>query len=210
MRIGATVAACLLAISAMAVLTLARRPLVVIGENEPQTHHTLISTQQDASACQSGETLPPGTSAIRLGLTTDLGSRVRVEVLSGLRVLASGTHAPGWEGASVTVPLQPLARVFAPVTVCFELTDFNGEVHMLGFPTSRRVAAAGEGKALPGRMHIEYLTVAGQSWWSMASAIVWRLGLGHATSGTLNAWMLLALGATLVALSSWLAIRELR
>jgi len=209
-RVGIALATGLLAIAIGVALTLARRPLVVVAENLPETHHTLITAVHHASACQAGETLPAGVSAIRLALTSDVGARVDVEVLAGRRVLARGTHSPGWEGASVSVPVKPLAQAFSPVEICFALTDLNGNVTMLGVPTRSAVAAHGEGKALPGRMHIEYLQPGGQSWWSLANSVAWRLGLGRAASGSWNVFLLLALAALLVGVSTWLALRELR
>ena len=210
MRIKAALGAGLLAIALSLGLVLARKPLVVSGVNLPVTHHTLIAAIHPAGACQAGEALPSGTSAIRLGLMSDVGSRVSVKVLSGTRVLSEGVGAPGWEGASVAVPLHPLPATFAPVTVCFQLTDLNGPIRMLGIPTGHTTAAQADGHALPGRMHIEYLRAGQQSWWSSATAVSWRLGLGRAAGGTWNSLALIALAAALVVLSSWLMIRELR
>jgi hypothetical protein len=209
-RVGLALAAGLLAIAIGAALTLARRPRVVVAENLPKTHHKLIAAIDHTSACQAGETLPAGVTAIRLALTADVGARVGLEALAGGRVLTRGSRSPGWEGASVTVPVRPLAQSFAPVEICFALTELNGQVVMLGVPTRHAVAARGEGQALPGRMHIEYLQPGGQSWWSLANSVAWHLGLGRAASGPWNVFLLMALAALLVGLSTWLALRELR
>jgi hypothetical protein len=209
-RVKLALAVGLLAIALAAGATLARAPLVVDAENFPGTHHSLIATAQAAEACQAREVLPIGTTAIRLSLTAVLGPKVTVSVLSGARVLARGVHAPGWEGASVTVAVRPLPATVAPVEICVRLREVNGRVTMLGRPTEESEAAHGRGQALPGRMHVEFLRDSRTSWWSMATAIAQRLGLGRAASGTWNAFLVMGLAAMLVVLSCWLLTRELR
>jgi hypothetical protein len=148
---------------------------------------------------------------VRFGLTTVLGPEVTVSLLSGGRLVARGTHAPGWEGASVTVPILPIpARTWTAARICVRMRSLNGPVAMLGWRTHRDRAIGGEGKPLPGRMHVEYLRPAEGSWWSMASATARRLGLGRAASGTWNALLVIALAALLIVLPSWLLTRELR
>ncbi len=209
MRSWLALAIGLLVIAAAAGVTLSHEPLTVARENLPLSHTTLVTTTTPAGACQAHETLPRGTSAIRLGLTTDLGPRVMLQVLSGTRTLTRGAHAPGWDGASVTVPVRPVSRAFAPVKICFQLSSLNGPVSILGSHTRRAKAARAAGKPLPGRVHIEYLRSGGRSWWSMADAVSWRLGLGRAASGTWSSLLVMALAGILVVLSSWLVIREL-
>jgi hypothetical protein len=203
------VAGVALIVVALAV-TLSRTPQVVARANSAFTHKTIATTTAPAGACQGRETLPRGGSAIRLGLTAVVGPEVKVRVLSGSRLLASGTRAAGWEGGSVTVALRPAASSAAEVTVCFRVDKLNGPVEMLGVRTHRDAALGQEGKRLPGRLHIEYVRPGQESWWSMAFATARRLGLGRAAAGTWNALLVLALTATLIALPSWLLTRELR
>lgn len=211
MRIGLALAVGLLVLALAAGVTLSRTPLVTAVENSTSTAHTTVaSTTIPTEACQAREVLPQGTSAIRLGLTTVLGPEVMVKVFAARRLLAQGVHGPGWEGASVTVPMRPLTQTFAPVRICFRLSLLNGPVSILGWDTDGAAAAVSEGKPLPGRMHIEYLRPARESWWSMASATAWRLGLGRAASGTWNALLVMALATLLVGLVCWLLKRELR
>jgi hypothetical protein len=209
-RIGLALAAGLLLIALATAVALAHAPLVRVRQSSAQTHTMLARTTIPNGACQAQEVLPQGTSAIRLGLVTVLGPEVAVRVFSGSRLLARGVHGPGWEGASVTVPVRPLARTFAPVRVCFGLSLLNGPVSILGWHTGHAEAAIAEGKPLPGRMHIEYLQPARETWWSMASATARRLGLGRPASGSWNALLVMALAVVLIALSSWLLKRELR
>jgi hypothetical protein len=208
-RIKLALAAGLLLIPLAAVVALSHAPLVVARENLPETHQILVATERAAGACQSNEVLPAGTSAIRLGITTALGPHVAVQARSGSQLITTGSHSAGWNGASVTIPVKPVAHTIAPVTICFQLTLLNGPAEMLGWPT-KHSAAISNGKPLPGRMHIEYLRPAERSWWSMATAVAWRLGLGRAADGSWNVFLVMALAASLVVLSSWLVLRELR
>ena len=210
MRVGIALAAALLLIAIAAAATLAHKPLVLAMENAPFTHTELVRATGPVGACQTKEVLPAGTSAIRFGLTTVLGSKVSVKVFSGSRLVTQGEQAPGWEGASVTVPVKALAHRLTGAKVCLHLSLLSSPIAMLGWDTPRDQAAIGEHKPLPGRMHIEYLRPAEGSWWTMASSVAFNLGLGRAASGAGNALLLMALAAALIALSSWLLLRELR
>lgn len=209
MRIGVALAAGLALIALAFVLTLAHAPLTV-ARSGVATEHTVVSTAKPASACQGGETLPRDTTALRLSLTSALGPRVAVTVLSSSGVVARGTAQPGWSDASVTIPVRPLPRTVAPAKVCFAMTLMNGKIAMRGTRTSPAVAARSSEGPLPGRMGIEYLRPSDSSWWSRATAVARRLGLGHAASGTWNALLVIALAASFITLSSWLVVKELR
>lgn len=209
MRIGSMLAGGLALIAIALVVTLAHRPLVV-ARGGVAAELPIVSTTQPASACQSNETLPRGTSAIRLSLTAALGPRVAVKVLSGSRTLARGTTPPGWSDASVTVPVRPLPRTVAPVTVCFATSQMNGKVTIRGAHAPPAQAIFSHQGRLPGRMGIEYLRPGASTWWSRVGTIARRLGLGRAAAGTWNALPALALAAAVVSLSSWLVVKELR
>jgi len=209
-RIKAALAVGLTLIALILPLTLLHAPLVVAKENSAFTHAELVRTTERAETCQASEALPGDTSAVRLGLTTVLGPRVTVRVLSGGRLITQGVHSPGWEGASVTVPVRPPRRPLTSAKVCVQLSQLNGPVAMLGWHTRPAVAATGGGKRLPGRMHIEYLRAGRQTWWSMATSVARRLGLGRPGSGTWNALLVMTLASFLIGLSSWLLLRELR
>lgn len=210
MRVGAALIAGVALIAVALAWTLSRTPTVLARSNTPFTHQQIAGTTTPVGACQAHETLPRGTSAIRLGLVAVIGPRVAVSVHSSSRLIAAGARGAGWEGGSVTVPINPAARGTTPVTVCFGLSAMNGTVQMFGVRTHDSPAVGQEGKRLPGRLHIEYLRPGRESWWSMALATARRLGLGRAASGTWNAVLVAALAATLIALSSWLVTRELR
>jgi len=63
---------------------------------------------------------------------------------------------------------------------------------------------------LGGRMWIEYLRPGDRSWASLIPSIVRAIGLGRADPGTWIALLALSLMATVAALASCVAFRELR
>jgi hypothetical protein len=201
-----------LALVALAVvLALSGSPVMVLHANSTLAKGSIAETTSGATACQAGELLPAGTTAIRLALTAEIGPRVRVKALSGARVLTSGRVGNGWTGGSVTVPVTPLARPVSNARICFTLDPSKETVRLVGSTTPPSIAAkGGEGAALPGRIKIEYLSASSRSWWSMAPAIATRIGLDHAPSGAWLVWLLAVMAAGLAAAASWLVLRESR
>ncbi len=209
MRVRVALAVGLVLIALAFVLTLAHAPLSV-ARRGVAPERTLVGTTKPAAACQGNETLPRGTTALRLSLTAALGPRVTVKVLSGSHAITHGTTQPGWSDASVTVPVRALSHTVAPVTVCLAMSQMNGKVAMRGSGTGPAQAATSGGERLPGRMNIEYLHPGASSWWSQATAVAHRLGLGRTASGTWNAVLVMVLAASFITLSSWLVVKELQ
>jgi hypothetical protein len=201
-----------LALVAIAIgVTLTDSPPTVAWTDSTPLVVPIAQTKRGAHACQGGETLPRGTSAVRVSLFAVFGPRVSVKVLSGERVLTSGARGSGWIGETVTVPLRPLRHGASHVEVCFVLGRTGGLVSMVGAPASPAAATrAGHGQRLPGRMRIEYVTPGRRSWWSLASSVARRMGLGHAPAGTWIVLLLAAVMAAVLAGASWLTVRELR
>jgi hypothetical protein len=207
-RIQIALVAGLVLIASGIAVTLWHSPLTVARGNST-TAEPIKETDKPANYCQAGEILPRSTSAIRLAVLAALGPKVTLRALSGSEVVTEGTRPAGWVGGSVTVAVRPVSRTLAPVRICFALSQMNGPVQVLGWPTSSR-ATTSNGRPLSGRVGIEYLRPGRRSWWSLAGATARRLGLGRANSGTWNALLAAALTATFVALSSWLVLEELR
>jgi hypothetical protein len=203
---------CGLALTALALaVTLSHAPAVATVARSVPAEKKLVSAKEETGACQRGELLPRYTTAIRLGLFAVTTPEVAVRVLAGSRVITEGALASGWAGEGATVPLNRVfSRAMSPVTVCFEVKDLNGEVTMVGRFTPAAEATIGGERPLPGRISIEYLRPGHRSWWSLAVSVARRLGLGRADSGTGNALLVMALAATVLALSSWLVVRDLR
>jgi hypothetical protein len=210
MRIKVVLAAALTLIAVVMVMTLSHSPTrSTFGRSVPPVS-TLVFTTADAHGCQRSEALPADTTAIRFGLFAVDPPEVLVQAYAGSRRVTQGTLHPGWEGDGATVPVEEVPHAVAPVKVCFELRHVVGMVQMLGATTSAAHATYSEGQPLPGRISIEYLQPSHRSWWSRAGGIIQRMGLGHAASGSWDALLVFLLAATVLTLSSWLVVRELR
>ncbi|MGH2855446.1 MAG: hypothetical protein ACRDLF_14780 [Solirubrobacteraceae bacterium] len=210
MRIKVALAGGLALIAVALVATLAHAPAVVV-RTTVLPEKQLTATSSNGGGCQRGELLPPGTTAIRLGLFAVTTPEVAMKVFAGPHVLTEGTLAPGWSGEGATVPVnRVLSRAASPVTVCFALKSVTETVTLVGRTTGPAEATVAEGKPLPGRVSIEYLRPSRRSWGSLAVSVARRLGLGRAASGTGNALLVLLLAVTVLTLSSWLVVRDLR
>jgi Predicted membrane protein (DUF2142) len=200
-----------LALTVIAVaVTLSGYPDVVTSTNAVALEAHLGQTEGPATVCQPGESLPRDASAIRLSLEAPIGPRVTVAVLSGGRLLTSGTRGSGWTAASVTVPVKPLAYTSSGTTVCFHADRSRARLAILGAPTDPAVAArSSTGRTLPGRLRIEYVRAGRASWWSLAGSSARRMGLGRAVAGTWIPMLALLLMLVLTLLMSWLVIREI-
>lgn len=201
-----------LALMAIAiVVTLSGSPVAVLGANSTFANGYLAETTASAQACQGGETLPAGTSMIRLTLTAEVGPPTRVYATSGGRPLTSGSVGSGWTGGSVSIPVKRVAARVSGARVCFALDASKETVGIVGSPTAANVAARDRnGAILPGRIKVEYLSAAHSSWWSNTLNVARRIGLGHAPSGTWVVFLTIALMGALVAAASWLLLREFR
>ncbi len=198
-----------LALMALALgLTLSGSPDVVAPAKVP-AHPVAIQpklavTRRGASVCQQGETLPRATTAIRFSLKALFGPRIAVKALAGGRIVTSGERGPGWTSGVVTVPVKRVVRTVTHAKVCLAFALSDETVDMGGERTSpARAAVAGNGQALPGRMHVEYLRAGDRSWWSLALSTARHLGLGRAWAGTWVALLVLVLAAIVTALTAW-------
>jgi hypothetical protein len=199
-----------LALTALAVgLVLSGTPTVVAGTNGVQLDARLGRTAQAIGVCQSDESLPRDTSAIRLSLEAPVGPKVTLEAFSGARLLTSGTRGAGWTGGSVTVPVMPLRSRASQVTLCIAAARPRGYLSIFGGHSSPALAARPiEGGELAGRVRSEYLRPGRSSWWSLGVSVARRMGLGRSVSGTGIALLVLLLMLGLTALVSWLLLRE--
>jgi hypothetical protein len=204
-----TVGLCLLVGAAAIAVTLSKSPLTIAAVNTTATA-SLGKTSRTTAVCQSGETLPPGTTAIRLRVFAFLGPRVTVEVSSHGHVIAHGERGSGWTSGAVTVPVKPLARTSPGVELCFTFfTDGNEEDWYVGEASTAAHAPRG-GRVPHGRVRVEYMRPGGSSWWSLARMVARRMGLGRAWPGAWNALLVLALMAGVTVLCSLAILRQLR
>jgi hypothetical protein len=209
-RFAQITAAVALALAAIALgVTLSRSPLSLAAASRVTGATRLATTPGNASACQSGETLPAGVTAIRLSLETVIGPWVSVRVSERGRQLSTGRQAAGWAAGAVTVPVGRLARAAPDATVCFSLGASYKPVSLLGEPSAPARAIVAYGKPLAGRLRIEYLMPGKRSWWSLASSVAAHIGLGHAGSGTWIPVLAGTLAFVVIVLAVWLVLRDL-
>jgi hypothetical protein len=192
-------------------LTLSGRPSRVASSNGESIASELAITNRAAGGCQAGETIPRGTSAIRIALGAFTGPRTKLAVYSGHRLVIRGERGSGWTGAAVTIPIKPLSRSYANARVCFHVAlDGDEYIKMFGQPTNAKVAAHGfEGAPLAGRVRIEYLRPGERSWWSLAATVARNMGFGNFGGGDWNAAFAIALMLALAAVCARLIFREL-
>jgi hypothetical protein len=190
-------------------VTLAQAPTTVIASDGIADETEVASTRSAAKACQAGETVPAGTTAIRLALAAELGPRVTVTVFSGAAVVTRGTRGSGWTEASVTVPVKRVPHTIAAARVCFALARPIEAVAIFGRKTPATGALSSGAQRLPGRVAIEYVRRGSASWLSLVPSIARRMGRGHAWAGTWVVFVLVAAMACGLALCCRLVLREL-
>jgi hypothetical protein len=192
-------------------LILAHAPMTVAGSDRPagQPEEPIAVSHESNSYCQAGETLPQGTSALRVWLDTIYGPRVELAVSSHGQRLTSGERGSGWVGGSVTIPVKPLPWTVSGVTVCvsFQVRDETVTVQGNATPVARATREGGQ--ALPGRMWIEYLHPGQRSWASLLSATARRMGLGRAAAGIWVVFLAIGLAAAVILLTATLVVKEL-
>jgi hypothetical protein len=199
-----------LGLTAIAVaIVLSGAPSGVIATNAVALETRLARTEGPATVCQSGESIPRGTSGVRLSLEAAVGPKVTVEAFSARRLITGGVRGSGWTAASVTVPVKPLRHSASHVTLCFAIGRSRVRLAVIGALTKSATAArAISAGPLPGRMRSEYLQAGHASWMSQAVSVARRMGLGRAGAGTWVALLVLVLMLVLALLVAWLAVRE--
>jgi hypothetical protein len=211
-RVKIALLAGLLALALAVALVLSGAPQVVLAGNGVAAKGILAAANAGTRACQRGEALPRGTTAIRVSLGDFTGPAVTVQALSGSRVVASGVHAAGWDGETVTVPVRRVHSTISPVSICFASSAVGGEKLLInGSPaTAARSVSGRRGEVLGGRLRVEYLGSGHTSWWTLAKSVARRMGLGRAWSGTWVALLVAALMLLAAALASRLILTQLR
>ena len=192
------------------VITLSGSPLVVTHTNATPASEPILEAGSYSNACQAGEVLPAGITAIRLTLVAAAGPRVSLSVFSAGRLLTGGVTGSGWTSGAVTVPVKALSHASAPVRICFKLGSSAETVQLGGMRTSAVTAARNfSGAPLPGRFTVEYMRAGSSSWWSLLKTSARHMGLGRAPSGSWVALLVLLLMGTVLATASWLIVKEL-
>jgi hypothetical protein len=191
---------------------LVQAPDEIVSANSITVAEELGLFREHTTVCQANERLPASTAALRISLTAlHAGPAVSVTVSRGSQIVARGHRDAGWFSGSLTLPLQPRVARSVDAKICLTRgPPVAAPVEIAGNIAPTGLAATVNGKPLPGRMRIEYLTHGHRSWLSLAAHVARRLGLGHAPSGTWIVLPLAAMMAIAVALGAWLLIREQR
>jgi Predicted membrane protein (DUF2142) len=211
MRVRIALAGGLVLVAGAIGLTLTRAaPRLLGSDSVPVNTRLATTTASGASVCQSGETLPRGTTIIRLSVDSVVGPTLTVRAFAGRQLLARGWRAAGWAAGYVAVPVRPVAREHSGVRVCITVGRLRGEgVTVLGSDSPASVAATGGRFPLAGRMRIDYFGPGRRAWASRIATIVDRIGLGHVWGGAWNAILVLASLIAVSALASWWTLRAL-
>lgn len=190
--------------------TLAEAPLTVARTSVRDGSFEVLGIYgKGRRVCQTGETLPAGTSTVRALLSAPaIGPRVEIQATAGGRTITDGARQAGWTGESVTIPVDPVKRGAGGATVCLTTGSDNEAIAMMGERASGPARAVSEGKPLAGRVKVEYLRASGGSWLSHAGSIARRMGFGPTGGDGWIALLLLAGMAIAVVLTSWLVLRE--
>ncbi len=201
--IGAIV---LLAVAIAVVLS--RAPLTVASTNFVPAEAAIAYTRGNATSCQT-TTLPQDTAAIRVALSGDAGPRLRITVLSGSRVVAQGERPAGWGVlANVVVPIRELSYMVLVARICIAAGPAVDPIAVLGVPLSEHPPSRLALKDV--RLSLEYLRRGPKSWWSLAPSIFQHMGLGHAASGQMLPFFVLAMMIAVGVLAVRMTAEELR
>lgn len=209
MRIRLTIAIGL-TLTALAVgVGLARSPLVRAGTDGTPLPTEIGATSVPTTICQGEETVPAGTTAIRVSLLSLLGPRVKLVARSGGQVVTTGQIGYGWTGAVVAIPVKRVVGTHRHTNICISLAKRQQLVNLRGANTKFSPAVTEGKEVLPGRMRFDYLRPDNRSWLSLALPTARRIGLnvGGGTGIVLIPLMLLL---SVGALASWLLVRDLR
>jgi hypothetical protein len=184
-------------------VVLLHSPLTVAGTNGVPARFAVEHIQGRDGGCQRVETVPAGTTAIRVSLSANVGPWVELRVLSGSRLVSEGERDAGWGvDETVTVPVRRVQGVLHGAMICttvgsaIEPVQVNGS--WMRLPHNRRVV----------QLRMEYLRPGGGSWLSLASSAARRMGLARAPGGAWVAYLAIALMFAVCVLSSRLVLRE--
>ena len=203
-RVAVTLAVGLIVLAVGLVATLSRAAPRRTGTNDVTTDAVFGVTHGGDTLCQPHELIPAGTGAIRISLS-GTGGRIPtagVVLADGSRTIASGGNPATHGSGALVVPLHPVVRHDAQGRVCIRLGS-GGRLTIRGHVTASPFAARSGRKPLPGLLRFEYLRPGRESWWSFASTVAHRMGIGHAIGGASVALLALLLVVGSIGLGAW-------
>jgi hypothetical protein len=190
-------------------VSLARSPLVRAGTDGTPLPTEIGATSVPTTICQGEETVPAGTTAIRVSLLSLLGPRIKLVARSGGQVVTTGQIGYGWTGAVVAIPVRRVVGTHRHTNICVSLAKRQQLVNLRGANTKFSPAVTEGRQVLPGRMRFDYLRPDNKSWLSLILPTARNIGLnigGGAGIVVIPLMLLLSVGT----LASWLLVRDLR
>jgi hypothetical protein len=207
--VKATLAAGVTLLVLVAALTLTQAPPRVVSVG------ALAKTQGPAfiggmSACQRGEVIPAGISAVRVAIGGFFGPPVQIKAFVGNELVLQARRGANWTGTSVTIPVTSPRRSYSHVKLCINVAPTSELAVFRGSHSPRRLAAVqSNGESLGGKIGVEYLGAGRGSWWSRLGTVAESFALGHFAEGVgaavIVAIFMLAAGA----LALRITLREL-
>jgi hypothetical protein len=190
-------------------VSLARSPLVLAGTDGTPLPTEIIASAVPIAICQPEETVPAGTTVLRLSILSLLGPRLKLVATSGGRVVTVGELGYGWTGSVASVPVRRVVGTHRHTKICFTLAKRQQLVNVRGAETTVAPATMNGKQVLPGRIRIEYLRPDSSTWLSLLLPTARRIGLtiGGGAGIVVIPFALLVVVASL---SSWLLVRDLR
>ncbi|HEU4701603.1 MAG TPA: DUF2142 domain-containing protein [Conexibacter sp.] len=189
----------LLALGAGLALALSHEARPRTGTNGVWPQFPLGALGPGQRVCQDAELLPAGTGALQFAIlpAQRTGPRIAVTLSRGGETIARSSLLAGARDAgSGSAPVQPRAQDLDGVRVCLAV-DGRGQAGLLGGPTP---ADAGEltadGRPTGASIPITYVEADAASWWSRASSVFDRIGLGRGDWG--GGWIAWAAAALLL------------
>jgi hypothetical protein len=208
-RIRLTIAVCLIVTATCVGVAVARRPLVVAATDGTPLPGEIGETAVPTTVCQPEETIPEGTTAIRVSLLSLLGPRLKLVARAGGQAITTGELGYGWTGAVIAIPVARVESTYKHATVCISMAKRQQLINLRGFDTKFAPAVTEGNEVLPGRMRFEYLRPDKSSWLSLARPTARLMGLTVGGGGGIVFVPFLLL-LSVAALSSWLLRRNLR
>jgi Predicted membrane protein (DUF2142) len=151
--------------------------------------------------CQRAETIPAGTSAVRMTLGTygPPGPPLEMSIRADGRTVTRSRLEGGWRQGSVVIPLpRELPRLMNP-NVCWR-SEGDDRIAVAGAPVDPRVGARVDGEPIGAAARFEFTTSDERSWWSLLGTIPDRMGAVRvAFPGSATMWIWLGLLAVVVA-----------
>jgi hypothetical protein len=200
MRVGAVLAAALVAVAVGLVLVLLDTAPRQAGTNYIPESGEALTIEGNGSHCQGDQVIPADAASLRLlvGTFERPTPELSVSVRAGGQTIASGSLRAGGKEGHVVIPIEPVEALHEHAEVCI------------------KVRAPGKGRrtvlyGVPGAVHLEWLRGGEESWLELAPTVAHRFGLGKPfLSGAWVLWLSAVLLAAAWAVALRTAVRELR